>query len=137
MIRVVNCISLAHRARTLAARIHRLHDWLELVPEDALPRMALLTDIDWIVMVENRPELDDYSSDFSRQATAAEDVLYLLDDITTQRFGPQLSEALRRHRQVTGKRIPETMNELLPYFTAPIDPAFLRGYSMKPPGELS
>lgn len=125
------------RARTLAQRIRRLHDWLELVPEDALPRMALLTDIDWILTVENKPELDDYDSSFFAQSSAVENVLVTLDEITTQRFGPQLSEAFRRHRKVTGKRIPEHVNELLPYFTVPVDPAFLRGYSMKPPNEFS
>lgn len=124
------------RARTLAARIRRLNDWIELVPEDALPRMALLTDIDWILAVANKPELDDYDASFRVQSTAVEDVLMILDNTTTQRFDPQLREAFRRHRKATGKQIPETLNELLPYFTAPIDPAFLRGYSMTPPNEI-
>lgn len=125
------------RARTLAARIRRLHDWLELVPEDALPRMSLLTDIDWIVTVENKPELDDYDTSFSAQSIAVENVLFALDDITTQRFGPRLWEAFRRYRKVTGKPIPGDVKDLLPYFTASVDPTFLRGYSMKPPNGIA
>jgi hypothetical protein len=125
------------RARTLAARIRRLRDWIELVPEDALPRMALLTDNDWIIAVANKPELDDYDAGFRVQLSAVEDVLFILDNITTQRFDPQLREASRRHRKATGKRIPETLNELLPYFTTPVDPAFLHGYSMAPPNGIS
>ncbi|MEO6993767.1 MAG: sigma-70 family RNA polymerase sigma factor [Lacunisphaera sp.] len=125
------------RARTLAARIRRLHDWLELVPEDALPRMALLTDFDWIVTVENKPELDDYEASFSAQSTAVEDVLFTLDDITTQRFGPHLWEAFRRYRKATGKQTPGNLTELLPYFKVPVDPTFLYGYSMKPPNVIA
>ncbi len=124
------------RARVLAHRIRRLKDWMDLVPEDRLAKAPLLTDVDWIVAVDGFSELDQYDATEhvrTTQVAAVENALNRLDQAAARRFEPDLWQAFRRYRKATGKALPDEVKDLLPYFATPVDPAFLRGYSVEPP----
>jgi hypothetical protein len=121
-----------------AARERDVADWLVRVkqleqtfadhPDQRIPEMALLTDLDWLALARTRSLASE--ADLRR---ARAQVRQLAKD----RFLVQFREALRSYEDVSGGMLPADILQLLPHFKSPIDPAMLLRYEMTAAGPLS
>jgi hypothetical protein len=121
-----------------AARERDVTDWLAQVkqleqtfadhPDQRIPEMALLTDLDWLALARARPLGSE--SDLRRARAQVR-------ELAKEKFLEQLREALRSCEASSGGMLPTDILQLLPHFKVPVDPAMLQRYEMVASGPLS
>jgi hypothetical protein len=108
------------------ARVARLRQWLEEMPEEKIPELQFLSEDDWIRRVDDPLVTDDdYRSAMSR-------LRYSADAEFAQRALP----ALQQYARVNNGQFPTDLSQLKPYFESPIDDAILQRYEIVPTKSL-
>lgn len=122
-----------------AALEAQMHRWLADVdslkrqfdaqPNRRIPELALLTDSDWLGWAE-----------FAYRTKAEHNVqtsLWALQQQAEKKMALKIREALIAYLRSNGDWLPNRVEQLVPYFTPPIDPAWLARYEMRLTGKAS
>ncbi|MGO9243233.1 MAG: hypothetical protein ACLPT4_01250 [Verrucomicrobiia bacterium] len=108
------------------ARVARLKQWLEEMPEEKIPELQFLSEDDWIGEVDDPLVTDDdYRSAMTRLRDSADAV-----------FAPRAFAALQQYAQVNNGQFPTDLSQLNPYFESPIDDAILQRFEIVPTKSL-
>jgi hypothetical protein len=108
------------------ARVARLKQWLEEMPEEKIPELQFLSENDWIRRVDDPLVTDDdYRSAIS----------WLRMDADGE-FAQRALPALRQYVQSNNGQFPTDLAQLKPYFESPIDDAILQRYEIVPTKSL-
>lgn len=108
------------------ARVARLKQWLEEMPEEKIPELQFLSENDWIRRVDDPLVTDDdYRSAIS----------WLRMDADGE-FAQRTFPALQQYVQVNNGQFPTDLAQLKPYFESPIDDAVLHRYEIVPTKSL-
>jgi len=104
------------------ARVARLKQWLEEMPEEKIPELQFLSENDWIRRVDDPLVTDDdYRSAMSWLRMDADG-----------RFARKALPALQQYVQANNGQFPTELSQLEPYFESPIDDAILQRYEIIP-----
>lgn len=105
------------------AKVKRLQKEFIDHPDQRIPEMQLLTDLDWASVAREAK----FDSDADVRKARA-----LARDAAKRNFHVPLRDALRRFSQATtGSQLTDVL-QLAPYFNEPIDPAMLQRYEISP-----
>jgi RNA polymerase sigma factor (sigma-70 family) len=107
--------------RAWSARMAKLQEWLKQKPEYKIPELALLDDEDWLAAVKSR------SLQTERQYRWAASGLR---GSAENQFASMLSDALQKYAAENGKQFPTDLNQLQPYFAAPVSEAILERWQI-------
>ena len=108
------------------ARVARLRQWLEEMPEEKIPELRFLSEDDWIAEVDDPLVTDeDYRS-----------AMYALRADADCEFARRAFRALRQYAQINNGQFPTDLSQLKPYFESPIDDAILQRYEIVPTKSL-
>ena len=108
------------------ARVARLRQWLEEMPEEKIPELKFLSEDDWIARVDDPLVTDDdYRSAMS----------WLRMDADGE-FARRAKPALQQYVQANNGQFPTDLSQLEPYFESPIDDAILQRYEIVPTKSL-
>jgi hypothetical protein len=106
--------------RAWLARVKRLKQIFADQPDQRIPEMLLLEEVDWLAPtdhpLETEPQL--------RMAMAQ------VREAARVRFRPQMSAALRKYQAVAGSQVPASILALAPHFEPPVDQAMLAQYEV-------
>jgi hypothetical protein len=117
---------LADEMPRMQARVARLRQWLEEMPEEKIPELKFLSEDDWIRRVDDPLVTDDdYRSAMSDLRMDADG-----------RFARKAFPALQQYVEVNNGQFPTDLSQLNPYFEAPIDDAILQRYEIVPTKSL-
>jgi ubiquinone biosynthesis protein UbiJ len=111
---------------TFAARIGVMRQALQ-TPSECIPELSLLTDRDWI---EAAAEMEE-SSDTSLRTALSQ-----LRGVAKRKFAETLVSGLRGYADAYQGKLPETLQELLPYLPAEIEASMLRDYTLVGSGSV-
>ena len=108
------------------ARVARLRQWLEQMPEEKIPELQFLSEDDWIARVDDPLVTDDdYRS-----------AMILLRMDGDGEFARRAKPALQQYVQANNGQFPTDLSQLKPYFESPIDDAILQRYGIVPAKSL-
>jgi hypothetical protein len=117
---------LADEMPRMQARVARLRQWLEEMPEEKIPELRFLSEDDWIAGVDDPLVTDeDYRS-----------AMYALRADADCEFARRAFWALRQYAQINNGQFPTDLSQLKPYFESPIDDAILQRYEIVPAKSL-
>ena len=108
------------------ARLRKLKQSFAEFPDQAVPELQLLTDLDWVNLSHDLSLDSDLDLRKARASIRA---------VAIKRFTPALAAALRAYTDAHGGKLPADVVELIPCFKTPFDPALLQRYQMMPPGD--
>ena len=104
------------------ARVTRLKQWLEEMPEEKIPELKFLSEDDWIAGVDD-PLVTDEDYRYA---------MYPLRADADWEFARRAFPALQQYVQVNNGQFPTDLSQLKPYFESPIDDAILQRYEIVP-----
>jgi hypothetical protein len=108
------------------ARVARLRQWLEEMPEERIPELQFLSEDDWIARVDDPLVTDDdYRSSMIRLRGDAD-----------REFARRVFPALQQYAQANNGQFPTDLSQLKPYFESPIDDAILQRFEIVPTKSL-
>ncbi len=110
-------------------RVSRLKQLLETNPSEKIPELQLLTDSDWLKIVEGGIPLDTEESCRIAMSGArlAATVLFCQGN---------LRPALRQYAEANNEQFPTDLSQLRPYFKSPVEDAILQRYEILPVSQL-
>jgi len=104
------------------ARVARVRQWLEEMPEEKIPELQFLSEDEWTREVDDPLVTDDdYRSAVSR----------LRDDADLD-FARRAFPALQQYVEANNGQFPTDLAQLKPYFESPIDDTILQRYEIVP-----
>ena len=108
------------------ARVARLRQWLEGMPQENIPELRFLSEDDWIARSDDPLVTDDdYRATMTRLRARADG-----------NFARMAFPALQQYAQANGGQFPTDLSQLKPYFASPIDDAILQRYEIVPAKSL-
>lgn len=109
-------------------RLKRLQQSFDDHPDQRIPEMALLSNLDWLALAR---QLGDGESELDfRKLRAA------VRAAATERFTGLLREALRQYTAATNGMLPADVSQLAPYIHVPIEPTAFQRYEMTATGKV-
>jgi hypothetical protein len=111
-----------------AERVGQLKRLFAEHPEQRIPEMGLISDLDWIQLAREA-KLGDDESIRSAMARVRDDAKSI--------FASKLAQALRRFTAAHDATLPSDLPQLLPFFDRPIDPAMLQRYNLVVTGKVA
>ncbi|MEO6567330.1 MAG: hypothetical protein ABIO94_01095 [Opitutaceae bacterium] len=102
-------------------RAKRLKRSFEQRPDQSIPELQLLTDLDWLALAR---QMKSETEDDQRQAWAK------TRDAAYHKFATVLGMALREYRAASNGTPLSDLSQLSPYFKPPIDAAILQRYEI-------
>jgi RNA polymerase sigma factor (sigma-70 family) len=107
-------------AKELVAKVNKLKERLEEMPNAKIPEMQFLTEKDWLSAANGNLNTDmDYRRALSK-----------LRSIAQGEFVAQLKPALNQYMQANNGQFPTDLSQLQPYFAAPVDDAILQRWEI-------
>lgn len=111
-------------------RVKQLRALLVQQPDQLIPELRLLTDLDWLGLAQKISGLEKESD--------VRSALALVRATGKEKFAAQqLAPALRKFAAANDGTLPTDVLQLLSYFDAPIDPAILQRYEMRQSGKVA
>ncbi len=113
---------------TWLGRVKKLRQLFASRPDQQIPELALLSDLDWL-SVARRLKFEtetDIRQAFAEARSSAK-----------SRFASKLSLALRSFTAANDGMIPTDLMQLLPHFETPVDPAIFPRYEIRQSGKAS
>ena len=108
------------------ARVARLRQWLEGMPQEKIPELKFLSEDDWLARSDDPLVTDeDYRTAMPRLRARADG-----------HFARMAFPALQQYAQANGGQFPTDLSQLKPYFASPIDDAILQRYEIVPAKSL-
>jgi hypothetical protein len=109
------------------ARVAQLKQWMEQNPEQKIPELQSLRDLQWIATVEQPLVTDE---DFLDMASfLRSDAQYPFLDVALK--------AVKAYAQANNGQFPGDLSQLQPYFSTPVPDAVLQRYEIVPANTLS
>lgn len=121
--------ALAFETQVLQAKVNKLKQRLEQMPDLKIPELQLMNDQDWLAFVKDiKLENDaDYPEALGRLRQFAKE----------KKLVPVMSRALRYYARANDNQAPADISQLEPYFQSPLDTAILARYQLLQSGELA
>lgn len=110
-------------------RVQRLRQLLAQRPDQHIPELKLLNDLDWLAIARRIPGLE---NEADQRESFAE-----VRSLAKTKFAGQLSAAFQKFVAATDGTQPTDLSQLLPHFTSPIDPAMLQRYELRRSGKAA
>lgn len=111
------------------ARVNQLRQLLAQRPEQVIPELKLLSDLDWLAIAR---QVRGFETEADTRESLAE-----LRSRAKSRFAARLSGALQKYTAANADTLPSDTLQLLPYFDPPIDAEILQRYRMNQSGRIS
>jgi len=107
-------------------RVDRLKRRLAQMPNASIPEMKLLNDDDWLSAASGNLDTD---KDYARALSA-------LRNAAADKVSYQMFPALQKYLKASGGQFPADLSQLQPYFSSPMDPDILQGWTIQPASQL-
>jgi RNA polymerase sigma factor (sigma-70 family) len=112
-------------AKSYAAQVDRLKQWLEANPSERIPELQRLNARDWINAVESLETDNDFARAMSN-----------LRDNAEHRVLGELQTAARKYARDNNGQFPQDLSQLKSYLRSPIEDAVLQRYEILPASSL-
>lgn len=119
----------ATEIKSWIARVNKLRQLLAQQPEQFIPELKLMSDLDWLAVAR---QVRGFETEADTRESLAE-----LRSRAKSRVAAQISVALRKYTAANGDQLPTDTLLLLPYFDAPIDAEILRRYRLNQSGRAT
>ena len=103
-------------------RVGQLKQYLEQTPTAKIPELQFVTEQDWLDAARGKLATE---ADFRRASSA-------LRGAGENKVAALLRKALTAHKKASNEEFPTDINQLQPYFDAPMDPAILDRWHVAP-----
>ncbi|MEO7413323.1 MAG: hypothetical protein ABIZ81_08190 [Opitutaceae bacterium] len=115
--------------RKWIARVQQLRQLLAQRPDQQIPELKLLNELDWLAVARRIQGFKDEADQRESLATVRNQA--------KMKFAGQLASALEKFVAANDGMLPTDLFQVYPHFTAPIDPAALQRYEMRQSGKAT